>query len=529
MGYIKKNIRRTWKKKRAINDNNGTQQKELLNVDLQENIQKVKKAFGNSSDLVVKEFFIDEERQAGILYTDGLVDSDILNDSLESIMIDKKEFKHEDLVHTRINIIDFYKKYVVSTGEVKDVEDFETLYTAVLSGDTVFVVDSCSKGLIFSTRGWEQRAIEEPTSQTVIRGPKEAFTETLRTNTALIRRKIKSNDLWLETKVIGRLTKTDVAIMYMNGIVNPKVVEEVHERLDRIDIDGIFESGNIEELIEDETYTPFPTILNTERPDAVAASLLEGRVAIFVDGTPFVLLVPTLFIQYLQSSEDYYQRFDIATLIRLLRIICFFIALLAPSLYIAITTFHQEMLPTELLISIAAQREGVPFPAFLEALIMEITFEILREAGVRMPRAVGSAISIVGALVLGQAAVEAGIVSPVMVIVVAITAISNFVFPSISMATAIRILRFILIALAASFGLYGIAIALIAMILHLCSLRSFGVPYMSPMAPFNLPDQKDTLFRLPLWALFSRPRLISQQNIIREQNPAPQKPKKERS
>jgi spore germination protein KA len=512
----------------VINNDKGTQQKELLKVNLQENIQKVKKAFGNSSDVVVKEFFIEEERQAGIFYTDGLVDTDILHESLESIMIDRKEFKQEDPVYRRINIIDFYKNYVVRTGEVKDVEDYETLYTAVLSGDTVFLVNGCSKGLIFSTRGWEQRAIEEPATQTVIRGPRESFMENLRTNTALIRRKIKSNNLWLETKVIGRETKTDVAIMYMNGIVNPKVVKEVHERLDRIDIDGIFESGNIEELIEDETYTPFPTIFNTERPDAVAASLLEGRVAIFVDGTPFVLLVPALFTQFFHASEDYYGRFDIATLVRVLRIICFFIALLGPSLYIAITTFHQEMLPTPLLISIAAQREGVPFPAFVEALMMEITFEILREAGVRMPRAVGPAISIVGALVLGQAAVEAGIVSPVMVIVVAITAISNFVFPSISMASAIRILRFILMALAASYGLYGIGVGLIAMVLHLCSLHSFGVPYMTPMAPFVLTDQKDTIFRLPLWGLFSRPHLISQQNVIREQNPAPQKPKSEK-
>jgi spore germination protein KA len=516
MSYLRKKIREIWKKNHAINDDYGPQQIRNFKPNLQENINNIKKAFGNSSDLVIKEFFVCEERQACIIYTDGLVDTDTLQESLESIMNDSKEFSHEDFI---LNIHNFHKRNVINVGEVKEVDEFEMLYTAILSGDTIFLVDCCTKGLIFSTKGGEQRAIEEPTSQTVIRGPRESFTENLRTNTALIRRKIKSNNLWLETKEIGRVTKTNVAIMYINGIVNPNVVKEVHERLDRIHIDGIFESANIEELIEDETFTPFPTIYNTERPDAVAASLLEGRVAICIDGTPFVLLVPALFIQFFQASEDYYSRFDIATLVRILRIICFVIALLGPSLYIALTTFHQEMIPTPLLISIAAQREGVPFPAFIEAFMMEVTFEILREAGVRMPRAVGSAISIVGALVLGQAAVEAGIVSPVMVIVVAITAISNFVFPSISMASSIRISRFILMVLAASFGLYGIIIGLIVMLLHLSSLRSFGVSYMSPMAPFILEDQKDMLFRLPFWKLFSRPYFNNQKSIISEQMP----------
>jgi spore germination protein KA len=284
------------------------------------------------------------------------------------------------------------------------------------------------------------------------------------------------------------------------------------------------ESGYIEELIQDETYTPFPTVYNTERPDVIAAGLLEGRVAILIDGTPFVLLVPALFGQFNQAAEDYYQRADIGTLLRLLRYLSFFIALLGPSLYIAITTFHQEMIPTPLLISLAAQREGVPFPAFIEALVMELTFEILREAGVRLPRAVGQAVSIVGALVIGQAAVEAGIISAAMVIVVSVTAIASFVFPSYNMAISVRILRFGLMGLAASFGLFGITLGLIAIVLHLCSLRSFGIPYMSPFAPFILADQKDMLFKVPLWGMFSRPRLISQKNVIREQYPPTTKP-----
>ncbi|MDP4158068.1 MAG: spore germination protein, partial [Bacillota bacterium] len=303
-----------------------------------------------------------------------------------------------------------------------------------------------------------------------------------------------------------------------------KVVKEVHHRLDKIDIGGVLESGYIEELIQDDTFTPFPTIFNSERPDVVAACLLEGRVAILVDGTPFVLVVPSLFIQNFQVPEDYYQRADISSLLRLLRVICFLIALLGPSFYIAVTTYHQEMLPTSLLISLAAQREGVPFPAFVEAVMMEVAFEILREAGIRMPRAVGQAVSIVGALVLGQAAVEAGIVSASMVIVVSLTAIANFVFPAYNMAISIRMLRFGMMLLAASFGLYGITVGILALLLHLNSLRSFGIPYMAPMSPLIPDDLKDTVIRFPQWALFSRPRLISQKNINRQASPSASRP-----
>lgn len=326
----------------------------------------------------------------------------------------------------------------------------------------------------------------------------------------------------LEMKQIGTVTQTDVGIMYIKGIANDEIIKEVHTRLDRINIDGILETGYIEELIQDKFLTPFPTLFNTERPDVVAADLLEGRIAIFVDGSPFVLTVPVLFIQFFQAAEDYYQRADIAFLLRVLRFVSFFIALLLPSLYIAITTFHQEMLPTQLLISLASQREGIPFPAFVEALVMEVTFEILREAGVRMPRAIGQAVSIVGALVIGQAAVEAGIISAAMVIVVALTAIASFVFPAFSMAISVRILRFAFMMVAATFGLYGITVGLIALVLHLSSIRSFGVPYMSPFAPFVTADQKDANFRFPHWGLFSRPRFISQQNVIRENSPKPE-------
>lgn len=378
------------------------------------------------------------------------------------------------------------------------------------------MLENCAQCLAIGAEGWKDRTVSEPTSQGVVRGPMEAFTENIRTNTALIRRKIKSPQLWLVGRSIGSVTQTNVAVMYLNEIAEKSLVDEVFRRLDKIDIDGILESGYIEEFIQESSYSPFPTVYNTERPDTIAAGLLEGKVAILVDGTPFVLLVPALFIQFFQSAEDYYQRADVSTLLRLLRYVSFLITMLAPSAYIAITTFHQEMLPTGLLINLAAQREGVPFPAFVEALLMEITFEILREAGVRMPKTVGQAVSIVGTLVIGQAAVEAGIVSPVMVIVVAITAISSFVIPAVNLSISVRMIRFVLMGLAASFGLLGILLGIILLVLHLNTLQSFGVPYMQSLAPFVWEDQKDTLFRFPWRQMKKRPLATGSRNLVRQ-------------
>ncbi len=503
-------------------------QSESLKKSLKDNINHVKEILGQSSDIVTKEFFIGESSniKLGLFYTDGLINTSFIQDNiLKTLMVDIREANINTTISSKKKVFEVLKSCSLSAGDMKEVINFQSFFTYLLSGYALILIDGHTEGFAIDAKGWEQRGIMEPSSQTVVRGPKDSFSETLRTNTSLIRRRIKNPNLWIESKQIGRETKTDVAIAYIKGIANDKIVEEVRRRLDKIDIDGILESGYIEEFIQDETYTPFPTVYNTERPDVISAGLLEGRIAILVDGTPFALLVPALFVQFFQSAEDYYQRFDIATLVRIIRYFSFFIALLTPSLYIAITTFHQEMIPTTLLVSIAAQREGVPFPALVEALLMEITFEILREAGVRMPRAVGPAISIVGALVLGEAAVNAGIVSPVMVIVVAITAISSFVSPVYNIGITVRMLRFLFMILASTFGLFGIALGIIAMILHMCSLRSFGVPYMTPMAPFIWSNQRDVILRSPIWNMFSRPRLINQKDTIRQQRPSNAKPK----
>ncbi|ANE49049.1 hypothetical protein SY83_19415 [Paenibacillus swuensis] len=463
------------------------------------NKKQIQQTFGKDADLVFKPIPLGPfTNKAYLVYMDSLSDPHTINDSIVKPLLQWKD-KLEDRRTETSKDFRWIKDQVIAVGDLKEVDTWEPLYLELLSGNTMLIADGISKALSIHSAGLEKRSIEEASSSTVIRGPREGFTEDLRTNMMLIRKRIRDKRLRCTQMIIGEMSKTDVVVMYMEGVAVPEVVQELFHRLEKIRTTSILESGNIEEYIQDKFLTPFPTVYNTERPDTIAAAIMEGRVAILVNGTPFVLLVPALFVHFFQVAEDYYQRADIAFFLRILRYIALVISLLAPALYIAISTFHQEMLPTPLLISLAAQREGTPFPAFIEAVIMEFTFEVLREAGVRLPRAVGQAVSIVGALVIGQAAVEAGIVSAAMVIVVSVTAITSFVFPSFNMSISIRMLRFIFMICAATFGLFGITVGLIVLILHLCSLKSFGVPYLSPFAPWDVDDQSDAIFRFPSW------------------------------
>ncbi|MCC9023444.1 spore germination protein GerKA [Bacillus nakamurai] len=486
------------------------EQNEPISASLSENMKKLSERFGNSADVVIRRLKIGkEELPAAIVYIAGLVDEQLVSQSLLEDLIDIPSVQPEQA------ICRMYEK-TIAVGGMKEEQKWKSLYAGLMAGSTLIFVDGADKALIASTEGGERRSIEEPSTQVSFRGPRQGFTESLQTNVSMIRRYIKTPDVWVEKMKIGHETNTDVALMYINGLCEKKLIKEVRSRLKHIDIDSILESGYIEQLIEDEPFSVFPTVYHTERPDVVAGNLLEGRFAIIVDGTPFVLLAPALFIQFFQSVEDYYSRFDIATSIRMLRVLIFFISLVAPGIYVAATTFHQEMIPTQLLIVIAAQRETVPFPAVIEALTMEVAFEILREAGVRLPRVVGSAVSIVGALVIGQAAVQAGIVSPAMVIVVALTAIASFATPAFDMAISARLIRFVFILSAAVMGFYGLILDIIIMFVHLCSLRSFGFPYMSPLAPMSSGALKDSIFRAPLWAGEKRPGLLVQRNNRRQ-------------
>ena len=483
---------------------------EYLSKDINKNIEKIRNELGNSSDLSINICKIKNHDNLNYvsIYIDNLVEMDTINSLSQEIaeFLTKSGKLQEDSSEGYFNS---FKNALSGFRKFEEGMDFNVLINDLLSGKTLFLVDGYNKFFSIDTFSTEGRAVTEPTTQSVIRGPRESFVENISVNIYLIRKRIRDKSLRVEALVLGNTTKTKISLMYIEKIAKRDIVDELKRRLNTINIDGILDSSYIEELIKDDRYSIFPQFLNSEKPDSVTAALLEGRIAILVDGTAYVLTAPALFSDFLHSSEDYYYPFAVASVIRLVRYLSVVLTLIVPAGYIALATFHQEMIPTTLLISLASQREGVPFPAFVEALFMEGTFEILREAGVRMPRVIGPAISIVGALVLGQAAVEAGIISAFIVIIVSITAISSFAIPNYTMSNCIRIIRFILMVLSAIFGLYGVFMGLIVLILHLCKLKSIGVPYMMPIAPLTKNGIKDTFLRFPIWSNKYRPVGIS--------------------
>ncbi len=486
-----------------------------LSDHLTDNENGFRSIYKDCSDVIFRSFMICGTDNAILIYIEGLSNIEEIDNVLSLLMqSSSKEFS---------NIKSLIEKKV-SVSNVKEVKTISQCLQEISNGNPVILVDGKGTGFSLGLAKFEKRSVESPSAERVIRGPRDGFVETIGVNTSLLRRRIKRTELKLHSIEIGGYTKTKVVIAYIEGIADKTLIDEVKSRLNRIDIDGIMDSGMIEEFIEDNPYSPFPQVLATERPDVVTASLLEGRAAILVDGTPFSLVMPTTLYSLLQANEDYYERFIMATAVRWLRYLFLVMSLLLPSLYVAVITFHHEMIPTMLLISMAASREQVPFPALVEALMMEVTFEALREAGLRLPQQIGSAVSIVGALVIGEAAVSAGIVSAPMVIVVSITGIASFTIPRFPLAFALRMLRFPMILLAGTLGLLGIMLGIITIVIHLCTLRSFGVPYLSPMAPMKAQDLKDVLIRAPWWKLKTRPHLTGKYNKYREstgQKPGP--------
>lgn len=500
-----------------------------LTGNLKDTEEKIRDAFGNSPDLVLRQIRFGANPRIQILigHLDGMVDTAFLTNGVirpisngppDSAYQSLKAAPQGEAVYTLL------KNQLLQISAVQEADSLETALELLGRGFAVLFVQGLPPCLACEVHGWAERDIDEPGTEASIRGSRQGFVENRRINTSMLRRQIVSPLLWLEELQVGAVTKTTITIAYIKGIANQGVVEEVRRRIQSIEVDAILESGYIEEYIEDAPYSPFPTILRTERPDKVAAALLEGKVAILTDGTPFVLVVPATFTNFLVATEDYYERYLTGSFTRLLRIVAFFISLTLPSFYVAVTTFHQEMLPTPLILSVAAQREGVPFVAIIEALFLEFSFELLREAGIRLPKVVGPAISIVGALILGEAAVRAGLVSSALVIVVAATAIASFISPIYSMAISVHLLRFPMILLAGSLGLFGVIMGLSAILIHLSALRSFGVPYFEPITPVIFPEWKDALVRVPLWAMDTRPKSIAKKEHIRQdpgQKPRP--------
>ncbi|MCR4431600.1 MAG: spore germination protein [Tepidanaerobacteraceae bacterium] len=484
---------------------------------LSRDLEEVKSVLGFSKDLIIKEFFIEARQKikAAILMIDGMIDKkDVDEQILRPLILNPCLSKIDERADSQ-DLAAYIEYNVLTAADIKKTPSMEAAVDGILSGDTVLLLDGFPKAFIISTRGWETRSISEPETDPVVRGPREGFVETLRINTAMLRRKIKDSNLTIEQMRLGRKTKTDICIAYLKNVANPELVNEVKNRLQRVDVDSVLESGYLEEYIEDSPFSIFPTVGISEKPDVIAAKVLEGRVAVMTDGTPIVLTVPLLFVEAFQSADDYYSRPYYSSLVRLLRFGAFLVSILLPAIYISVTTFHQELIPTALLYTMAAAREGTPFPAFIEAMMMGAVFEILREASVRMPRPTGQAVSIVGALVIGQSAVTAGLIGAPMVIIVAVTAIASFVTPNL--LDVGTLLRAYFSVLSAAMGLFGIMIGLIGLLIHLVTIRSFGVPFLSPIAPMIFRDLKDVILRVPMWLMAARPRSIEMRDSVRQE------------
>ncbi len=482
-----------------------------INVSIDENINTAKQLFGNSTDFKVHRFrFGPSERYSGaILFFDGLTDNVTLTQSILQPVNDWVPDEKTPLSGKAL--IDALSRSVVCAGEMQTMSSFSDLLAGCLSGDTALIVDGCTTGLSINAKGWEKRSVTEPLSEVVVRGPREGFTENLRTNTGLIRRKIKSNQLRVESLKTGRKTQTDICLMYLEGVAAQQVINAVKYRIQKLDVDSVLESGYIEEYIEDAPFSPFATIGYTEKPDVAASKILEGRVAVVVDGTPFVLTAPMLFVESFQTAEDYYTRPLFASITRIIRYIAYILTIFAPAVYVALTSFNQEMIPTTLLFTIANAREGTPFPVFFEILIMVFAFEILYEGGIRMPRGVGQALSIVGALIMGDAAISAGLVGAPVVITIAITAVSGFLVPTQNESASI--LRVLMLFLGAMLGWYGLSMGFVWILVHLGSLSSFGVPYFDGFDPST--NLQDSLIRAPLWFMTKRPKNIARGDTTR--------------
>ncbi|MCY0875252.1 MAG: spore germination protein [Firmicutes bacterium] len=497
----------------------------LIQPDLASNRLILERLFflPKNADIVIRDFRVGGKHtvQAIAVFVDGLADKMVINNHiLEPLML----LSSLETTLPTTGLVNWIKDALVPGNQVMEYNTWKEATENILAGSTVVFMEGASKVLAVETKGWEHRTVSQATTENVVRGPHDAFTESFRANTGLIRARLRSTRLVTEIMQVGEIASTDVAVMYLDGVANPQLIAEVKRRLKAIKVDYLADSGMLEQFLEDSPRAFLPQFLSTERPDRVAYGINEGQVAIFLGQSPFAILCPVMFWSLLQTSEDAYLRWPYGTFIRSIRFISFLFGLLLPGLYIAVTNFHPEMIPTDLMLAIAASRERVPFPVIVEVLVMEFAIELIREAGIRIPTVIGPTIGIVGALILGQAAVAAGIISPLLIIVVAVTALCSFTMPNYNLSFSIRILRFGFIAAAATFGFYGIILGWMLLMMHMVTLRSFGVPIMSPIAP-RRKSAPDSLFRGPVFKMDERPQTYwplrprRQQNVTRPWSP----------
>ncbi|MBP1994687.1 spore germination protein [Paenibacillus eucommiae] len=466
-------------------------------------VSQLVNAIGNPPDLVYHTLVLRPGILGSYLFIETLVDKNKIEDNVLKFF---SECRFLDDSESMTDLMETLKSRI-PIASTSTVFDLGSCAQGLLKGMCLLVIPGADYVLMLDVASFHHRPVAEPKTETTVQGPHEAFNEDLITSIGLVRKRIVTSDLRFEQMMIGKSTETKVWICYIQDLAPDEILNEFRTRIRAIETDSILDSTYIEEWIQDKIFTPFPTLMKTERPDVMVSHLLEGRVAVLVDGSPYSLIGPVTFMQYFTSPEDYYQRADIATFLLWIRFLAYLLAVFVPALYVAVSLFHHSLLPPTLLVSLSAQREGVPFPSYVEAFLMMMLFELLREAGLRMPRISGQAIAIVGALVLGEAAVQAGLVSAATVIVVAVTAITNFVTPFYNFGISQRFLQYAYMILAGFTGLFGILCGVLFTVIHLASLKSFGVPYLAPIAPTFLSDWKDVIIRVPRPWMKSLPRM----------------------
>lgn len=481
---------------------------------LQENIDEFNALCADCDDIIRRTMRLGKETKVDcfMAYVEVAVSNMILEDSVLGRLLNHMwEMPREE-------IYEYIEQNGLGISDVREFPTMEEAMAAMLAGNAILFVDGYDKAFKISSKGYPGLGVPKAEAEKVLRGSQEAFTDSVKVNTALIRKRVQDTRLKVKEKQIGVRSNTMTSLVYVDDLVYPELVESIQKKIDEIDIDGILDTGIIEQLTEPEWYSPFPQFQVTERPDKAAMAVLDGRVVLAVNNSPSVLILPTNFNSFFQTSDDYFNRFEIVSFIRILRYIAAFLAVALPGLYLAVTEFHTQILPTELVLSFAAARKGVPFSGLVELLIMEISFELLREAGVRMPGVIGSTIGIVGGLIVGQAAVNANLVSPIVVIVVALTALSSFSIPNEEFSTAFRLFKFMLIFLSAWLGLYGFVMGMLLVLIHLAQLKSFGIPYLMPFVGADLNsymDERDSIIRWPIFKMKRRPIFAKRNSRIR--------------
>lgn len=482
------------RKKRVYTEKNPENNIEISHS-LRDNLIILQEQFKDCADIIISNLKTADGISACMIYVNGIVDNNLVQRDVLPTLLSLNEDQLSELKDTNI----------FPTMQSSKAFTLETAIDYVLKANTVILIDGINFALCFNLQKIESRDTKEPEVEKIIKGQHDGFVESISKNISLIRRKIASSQLKVKMMTVGKRSKSDLAILYIEDIANAEIVKRVEDRIKSIEIDNINGAGYIEQLTSDNPYSLFPQYKNTERADKVVASLMEGRVVILIGSMPVALIVPVNFFQFFQTPDDYNINFYYGSFLRLLRFVGSSIAILLPALYIALLTYHYQAVPLSLLVPLAESRSRIPFPPIIEALIMELAFELLREASIRLPTSLGPTIGIVGGLVIGQTAVQAGIVSNVMVVIVGITAIATFVVPQYDMGLFFRIGRFISMISAAIFGAVGIMIFMLFILAHLVTLESYGQPYFQPIAPFKLKDMKDVFFRVPFQMYNSRP------------------------